>query len=442
MATQPLLTDLCAICYTNPPKYRCPRCPGPVRTCSLPCYKRHQQRASCNGQRDPTAYVKKSDLVTPAGIDHDYNFLTGIERVLDKTEKDEGGKGRNSKGRHGKLYDYLRENRIVVDKAPTGMSRQKTNNTRWLPNSKRIVWTVEWIDVDGTKRLCEVDATASISEAYKLMLSEKERESKKRKRGEEPSERASAVTKVYGTSATKAEQVKTDVPAATNTPAGGAEIREQVPSVEPASEEVEPKPTASSQQPLPPDQTAGTDRSEETSTPATPDAAVQSASETSTTAQDKRSLIIQRMQEEKSRQAALRASKPSPPPRTTPYFYLSKPHIPNTSRVLIPLSDSESLTASLKNQVVLEFPTLYALMEAPEKLSEGFLTEENYLKLRKEEDAELEGMMSAVSGGRRMPLGGGIFGVHDRTDERGSSSAAGQWDEKRVLEMLRRDVPT
>ena len=130
--------------HTQRYKYCCPRCSS--RTCSLPCIKRHKQWASCNGLRDPATYVKRSDLITPKGIDHDYNYLTSIERQLDTAERDAESKGiLLCGGKHDELkpkaqqlskgelplQNALKQCRIVVDRAPKGMSRQKQNETRW-----------------------------------------------------------------------------------------------------------------------------------------------------------------------------------------------------------------------------------------------------------------------------------------------------------------------
>ena len=81
-----LIAILTSSSYTEKPKYRCPRCK--TQTCSLACYKRHQQRASCNGQRDPAAYLKRSEWATPSGIDRDYNYLKSVERHVDSTGKE------------------------------------------------------------------------------------------------------------------------------------------------------------------------------------------------------------------------------------------------------------------------------------------------------------------------------------------------------------------
>lgn len=82
----PLLTTLCGICHAEPPKYTCPACA--THTCSLPCTQRHKAWSSCTGRRDPTAFIPVSKLKTPAGVDHDYNFLSAIERARERTQRD------------------------------------------------------------------------------------------------------------------------------------------------------------------------------------------------------------------------------------------------------------------------------------------------------------------------------------------------------------------
>ena len=88
----------------------------------------------------------------------------------------------------GTLVRYLHDNRIRVDRAPTGLSRQRANMTRYLQKSKRIVWTVEWIESNGDKVVSEVFEGATIEEAWKDVLKER---GKKRKREEEKEESTS-----------------------------------------------------------------------------------------------------------------------------------------------------------------------------------------------------------------------------------------------------------
>lgn len=158
MADQNVLSDLCSIWYVwlaarstssymslsnlnishiNVPQYRCPRCS--CQTCSAQCVKRHKEWHQCSGKRDPTAKVPKAQLFTPAGIDHDFNFITGIERSradletkVPQGKRIEGGSlrsGIESKSRN--IQERLDLTRVNIDWAPIGMSRQKLNQTKW-----------------------------------------------------------------------------------------------------------------------------------------------------------------------------------------------------------------------------------------------------------------------------------------------------------------------
>jgi hypothetical protein len=81
--------------------------------------------------------VKKSQLVTPAGIDHDFNFLTGIERDIEKAEqgltKNKDGSTatpRSWSSHKGQThYQHLEAAGVQVIRAPKGLSRQKENKS-------------------------------------------------------------------------------------------------------------------------------------------------------------------------------------------------------------------------------------------------------------------------------------------------------------------------
>ncbi|KAI5466979.1 hypothetical protein BGZ63DRAFT_370065 [Mariannaea sp. PMI_226] len=229
----PLLTSLCSICHVCPPKYKCPRCT--IRTCSLACIKKHKAWSECTGERDATAYVPPAKLKTPAGIDHDYNFLHGIELAVERNEKlligerklvqeeelrpltvqevkwKPGRDGRNRKVlvtrvlREPKsrtferfLAQRLKKLNINITCAPMGMARQKENRTTLNRRTGRINWQVEWItfapsnedeekqddnDEDDEsqegprkkRNLSKVMDDVPLYEAYYTMLEEQER---------------------------------------------------------------------------------------------------------------------------------------------------------------------------------------------------------------------------------------------------------------------------
>lgn len=95
--------------------------------------------------------MKKDDLTTPAGIDHDYNFLTGIERGLERSDRETedrlttpaNGPALSSKPQRkipveGSLYHQrLMDTGVTVKWAPSAMVRAKQNKTQFL--KKRCV---------------------------------------------------------------------------------------------------------------------------------------------------------------------------------------------------------------------------------------------------------------------------------------------------------------
>lgn len=75
-------------------------------------------------------------MATPAGIDHDYNFLSGIERDLEKADKSVAERGLDvglntrSKGEQGQHMDWqFTAAGVKVIRAPKVMSRAKENKT-------------------------------------------------------------------------------------------------------------------------------------------------------------------------------------------------------------------------------------------------------------------------------------------------------------------------
>ncbi|RYP75377.1 hypothetical protein DL771_002473 [Monosporascus sp. 5C6A] len=174
----PLLASLCSICHIQPPKYRCPRCG--TRTCSLPCNKKHKNWSSCNGERDPTVFVPAAKLKTEAGIDHDYNFLTKIERSVEIAEKilrdereilPQEGHNAQRPTKRARLHKGRSRGRVTLDDSssrrwdrnslqrmhrlgihvssvPFGMSRSKENKSSWNKRTGTINWQIEWIVLD------------------------------------------------------------------------------------------------------------------------------------------------------------------------------------------------------------------------------------------------------------------------------------------------------
>ena len=104
-------------------------------------------------------------------------------------------------------------------------------------------------------------------------------------------------------------------------------------------------------------------------------------------------------------------------------FYLLKPNTQGSSRVLIPLLATKSLTRSLQDKTVLEYPTIYALPHSPDSLPKGFLLEKEYSQ-RQYSEVRAIGRSDA-----------------DGNSQTTSSSASSKViDPARILEMLKRDI--
>ncbi|KAI0843373.1 hypothetical protein F5Y06DRAFT_254760 [Hypoxylon sp. FL0890] len=172
----PLLTSLCTICHIQAPKYKCPRCG--TRTCSLTCVKKHKKWSSCNGERDPTVFIPREKLKTDAGIDHDYNFLTKIERSVERTEKilreekeilpQEEYTPRAPPNKRARLHKGQSRGRVTLEDSsrrwdrnsiqrmrqlginitslPYGMTRAKENKTSWNKRTRTMNWQIEWLE--------------------------------------------------------------------------------------------------------------------------------------------------------------------------------------------------------------------------------------------------------------------------------------------------------
>jgi hypothetical protein len=350
-SSDPLLSTLCRICNTNPPKYTCPRCS--LRTCSLPCTKRHKVWSSCSGIRDPTVYVPRSKLATPAGIDHDYNFISSIERNLERSEKivieekkllaarGQRAEERDSRRKVGKrdtwvqakkgdihVHRAIEETGVMIDRAPRGMSRQVANGTTWNKREKALNWQVEWIQ-DGEVKMSKILETKPISAGWEDALEEErrralsapERRAEKKRKDEESSDK---------------------------------EMDDSGPSKRRKGE-------------------SGDIPSDDVSQHLTMLASALRLQDPSTGAWSM-------------------SPPPSLPPKPSKYaFYLLKPHTsPQKPKVLIPLSHHEPLRTLLSNQVILEFPTIYVFADVPGHIKQGqFMLEDEYLGSQPKSKANL-----------------------------------------------------
>ncbi|KAF2638015.1 HIT finger domain-containing protein [Massarina eburnea CBS 473.64] len=378
-----LLSDLCSICNTTKFKYRCPGCAA--RTCSLPCYKRHQQWAQCNGKRDPTKFVKKSQLETPAGIDHDFNFLTGIERGLEKAARSVEGtsSGTASDLRHRRPVDQrLAATGVTVIRAPKGLSRQKDNktsrtNTLNCTRKGNIIWTVEWIRDDKTRILNQSSELAPLLQSLPF---KPEISSKKRK--------------------FKAEKL-----AATTVSA------DQDGSVPTVAQEGEPRDEAAGKKPrLPTPGRSGADF------------------EDSNTCKSGDSHSTEVASHDDSSPAIHGTSPESVPPKYD--FFLLRPRTSSSRRVIIPIDPHRTLADCLRGHTVLEFPTIYLFPESTKPPPEDFMLNDEYARQEGEEQKEFEDLIQHV----------GPEALRAIRNDHEDDKAGEELDSKKILDVLKQDI--
>ncbi|KAJ5159829.1 uncharacterized protein N7482_006833 [Penicillium canariense] len=394
----PLLNELCSICHINPPKYRCPRCS--TRTCSLPCTRRHKLWSQCSGVRDPAAYLKRSELASESAFDRDFNFITGIERTLERAEREVENRGielargqaisneeaedaQSSGAGHKRKHPnkglvkgeagFLRgaeAGHVKVLRAPRGMSRNKQNSSRWNPKYKCLSWTVEWVSATGTKTVRNALETYPISEAYDRALPRPKQE---RLGAESKNEKEIP----------KSDSSTNPNPTNTDTPAGA------VPA------------TTTTESPV--SQLAILSDSETVEAPAG-------------------------VPETKSSEET-----PELPigPHHDIYFYLHRPRTTTKKPVLVPLPPQAKLAAILRERTVLEFPTIYALPDSKEAIlaskdTSPFILEEEYLRTATPEEL----------GEQSTDLEPEVTGAEDDESGVGLQNV----DEKKVMEVLKQDL--
>ncbi|TVY82977.1 putative box C/D snoRNA protein [Lachnellula suecica] len=320
----PELSTLCSICHIDPPKYTCPR--DLVETCSLACSKRHKIWSSCNGVRDPTVFVPKSQLHTPSGIDHDYNFLHSIEHKIERSEKaiiedhrlvkraelKRAREGREHRPRPDQelpgeacVKRVLQSYRIRVHKAPKGMRRNKENTTSWSRRRGAIVWQVEWFREGATRLLHKNFSDCPLKDVYKnlieeerkLNLTDEERATEKKRKAVENKERHAKRARIE-------QDTELDM------------------------------------------------------------TAVSRLQDSQTSAWGLTQAMIGQMEDDLAAPA---------------YFYLHRPNTPSSfPKVLVPLDASKPLLEQLRKRELLEFPTIY--VQETDSLPEKCMLEKDYLE--------------------------------------------------------------
>lgn len=108
------------------------------------------------------------------------------------------------------------------------------------------------------------------------------------------------------------------------------------------------------------------------------------------------------------------------------HFYLHAPRLPSPQPVLIPLRHDCTLSANLRNHLVLEFPTIYVLESPPSELPDDYITEEAFDKQMQQESFR-DSVMAKLTGNEEGEIDQGV----DQEDN---------VDAKKLEEVLKRDL--
>lgn len=363
--------------------------------------------------------MKRADLATPKGIDHDYNYLTSIERQLDQAEKNAISRGvvlEEEQQRWGKqlpkgekqLNGALEICGVIVTKAPKGMTRSKQNKTISTKKNRTLQWTVEWVHPDGKRTLGALGETQCISTAYDdhLRHLDPDRPKKKRKLDQRHSDVAASIKR-------RPHQRHSDFVAATLSESSSLPVH---------------------------DSNAGTQPNGCTTTASVGKRKRQEeviSADHDNMAEDSNMAVATGLGDPGAVPTSTSIPAPSDPPPVTELapslkfnFYLHHPSLPSRHTVLIPLPSDAKLATSLTNRIVLEFPTIYVLEFQPDgNLPEGYVSEEEFFAAAKKElIEEIPGEGLSVSG-----LGGNVKGKAYEVED-------GEVDEGRLLEVLGKDL--
>jgi hypothetical protein len=271
------------------------------------------------------------------------------------------------------------------------MSRQKANMTR-VTNKGNVMWTVEWVAEDGTKNVDNDSFEGrQIRELWGDMKARRLNAEKGKKRKRE-SEKATAASVPNDQEAEQQDHTNTSAEDSHPTVEGSA-----VNDGPPAPKEI------------------ATDNASTQQAEASQSTAPKEDQSNTLTASNNEVPVLSEQDDE---------STGAPTPE---HFYLLRPFTASRLIVLTPIDALKSLTECLREQTVLEFPTIYVLPEEPHSLPDGFLLAEQYEKAQKAEEAEVDALVQRTN----QTTGGALNATREEEKPLDANS---------ILDMLKRDV--
>ncbi len=143
----------CQVCEQQTAKYTCPRCS--VKTCSVGCVRAHKERTACDGIRDVTGYVAKTDMSNLTLLS-DYRFLEHVDRNIEQLSRKRLQHRPPVKKRNfvqQTLSNIARDHGVSLRFLPADFSKHKKNTIRFekRPDATFLLWSVEFLFPDFDK---------------------------------------------------------------------------------------------------------------------------------------------------------------------------------------------------------------------------------------------------------------------------------------------------
>ena len=411
--------------------------------------------------RDPAVYMKRNDLATPSGIDHDYNYLTSIERQLDNAERNALERGYllesqnneiptwKQKGLNGPkkgempMKAALEKCGVIVERAPEGMARRKQNETGWdkkcvsassilsatLINYRRhrLLWTVEWIHHGGRRELGICPEFDPLQDAYAAHVrSTRPKEDLTQEDGARPRKRTKHGSE--SSSTTRNTNIHTKQGC---TQQGSVTLSTAMDPDAAAPPEIANETTGEALLGLSSNGIKGQPGEKRLDMEISDVSGRVSPSHGDLTGRRNPEMPTA------SKNTDTAESLPSQIPKTNSEivakltssplnFYLHAPRLPSLQQVLIPLKLDSTLSSCLRNNLVVEFPSIYVLQEDPMHLPNDYITEGDFDRKMQQEGFR-ESIMAKLSGHEEGE-------IEERTGE------PDDIDTKKIEEVLIRDL--
>ena len=258
----------------------------------------------------------------------------------------------------------LEANEVMVARAPKGMSRSKSNRTKWLKGSKRIEWTVEWVHEDGRKDVGQFKDDLTMMDAYDSLYSIK---GQKRKRKRE--------VDVRSTQQEKKQNLEHPEPAGADTQRDSATL---------------PSPPKS-----PPNPNTAPEEDRQAADIGTDGGASEAGPEVTKSADQISSTGKHDFRHNQTKIEGDDVAEPLPGETdknitSQPLsFYLHTPSLPCKQTVLAPITLDTTISSALRTRLVLEYPTIYVFQRHfNDDLPEKYIREEEFYKKSSKERIE------------------------------------------------------